>query len=196
MTMTPEGSHKCPHCGYEYLSWVSVCPDCGAPIEDEPLQQTTDAKFKPDEDPRWTIVANMPNAILGKFVKDQIEDAGIPVLMFRSRSADIAQFSHNDFVPQDLLVPLELVTAARSLIDAAPGDPYEASDQMAREEQVQWTEETVPTAQAGIDARNDLPQGWRMLPTESDLNQYQVARKSHGAALGGWHSSDETTPVG
>src|SRR5438093_344611 len=73
---------------------------------------------------RWSIVTNVPNAIIGTFMKTQLEDAGIPVLMFRSRSADIAEFSHNDFVPHDLLVPADRFQEARRLIDAAPGDNY------------------------------------------------------------------------
>src|SRR5206468_447316 len=81
-------------------------------------------KLEADKDPRWTIVTNVPNAIIGTFIKSQLEDSGIPVLMFRSRSVDIAEFSHNDFVPQDLLVPMEHLRDARLLINSAPGDEY------------------------------------------------------------------------
>src|SRR5437867_252861 len=120
--MSSELSNTCPQCGYEYETWVERCPDCGVPLELRPRKDK--AKLSQDEDPRWSIVTNVPNAIIGTFMKTQLEDAGIPVLMFRSRSADIAEFSHNDFVPHDLLVPADRLQEARRLIDAAPGDNY------------------------------------------------------------------------
>ncbi|HEY0072407.1 MAG TPA: hypothetical protein VGE04_20800, partial [Chloroflexia bacterium] len=71
-----------------------------------------------DEDPRWTVVTNVPNVIIGSLIKDQLQDAGIPVYMLRSSSADIGQFSHYDYAPHDIRVPFNRVREARSLIDA------------------------------------------------------------------------------
>src|SRR5438477_7837897 len=122
--MATEQTKRCPKCGYDYEPWVDVCPDCGTPLETRPKLELIKGQLNADSDPRWTIVTNVPNAILGTFVKGQLEDAGIPVLMFRSKSADIAEFSHNDFVPHDLLVPADRFQEARRLIDSAPGDNY------------------------------------------------------------------------
>src|SRR6476661_1110335 len=89
--MASEQTFRCPTCGYEYQAWVKVCPDCGSPIEARPGVETGKGKLKPNEDPHWSIVTSVPNAILGTFIESQLEDAGIPVLMFRARSADVAE---------------------------------------------------------------------------------------------------------
>src|SRR5215210_4411909 len=98
--MTPERSRKCPSCGYEYEPWVEVCPDCGVAIvaASPPLKLVKPVELDDNTDPEWTVAANVPNAIIGNVIKQQLEDAGIPVLMLRSRSADVGEFSHNDFV--------------------------------------------------------------------------------------------------
>jgi hypothetical protein len=199
--MATEQSFRCPTCGYEYQSWVKVCPDCGSPIESRPALEVIKGKLEPDKDPRWTIVTNVPNAIIGSFIKSQLEDAGIPVLMFRSRSVDIAEFSHNDFVPQDLLVPMHQVRDARRLIDSAPGDDYGPSP---------WDPESFEDEDSDVDDPRDLPydgetqapaaalpEGWEMLPSEADLDARQQVRRSHGAVLRGWYWSDgRPTAVG
>src|SRR5205823_6407355 len=113
--------HRCPQCGYEYEPWVEICPDCGVLIEtvDSGTPHKSGAgRLDPNEDPRWTVVTNVPNSIIGSLIKSQLEDAGIPVVMQRSPSADIAQFSHNDYVPHDLRVPFNLLEEARSLLDS------------------------------------------------------------------------------
>ncbi|MEO5952209.1 MAG: hypothetical protein ABIQ44_07070, partial [Chloroflexia bacterium] len=128
--MSANKRHQCPKCGYEYEQWVEICPDCGVLIEEfeEGKSGRKGATLGRDEDPHWMVVTNVPNAIIGNLLKDQLEDAGIPVLMRRSASADIAQFSGNDFVPQDLLVPANRETEARQLLDSSSdivsGPPY------------------------------------------------------------------------
>src|SRR5690348_4397921 len=108
--MASPQTNFCPNCGYEYQPWVEVCPDCGTTLKKtEPRLKMIKGELDPEKDPRWTEVTNVPNAIIGNFMKSQLEDAGIPVLMMRAGSADIAEFSHNDFVPQVLLVPFHLV---------------------------------------------------------------------------------------
>ena len=182
--MASEKSFRCPTCGYEYQAWVKVCPDCGSPIEARPGLELIKGKLDPSEDPRWTIVTNVPNAILGTFIKSQLEDAGIPVLMFRSRSADIAEFSHNDYVPQDLLVPLHRAREARRLIDSAPGNdygPYEWEEEPEEPADLEAGDES----QAGDLSRetqpppSSLPDGWHMLPSEADLRARQQVRRVH-----------------
>src|SRR3954466_10079743 len=123
--MVSEQTHTCPQCGYEYHPWVEVCPDCGTLLEVKPRHEVIEGKLDRSGDPRWTIVTNVPNAILGNLVKSQIEDAGIPVLMVRSRSADIAEFSHNDYVPHDILVPQDLREQARAIVDGRPMGPFD-----------------------------------------------------------------------
>ena len=106
---------------------MEVCPDCGTLLEVKPRQEVIERKLDRSGDPRWTIVTNVPNAILGNLVKSQIEDAGIPVLMVRSRSADIAEFSHNDYVPHDILVPQDLREQARAIVDGRPTGPFDGA---------------------------------------------------------------------
>src|SRR3954454_1422280 len=180
--MVSEQSFRCPTCGYEYQAWVKVCPDCGTPIESRPSLEVIKGKLEPDKDPRWSIVTNVPNAIIGSFIKSQIEDAGIPVLMFRSRSADIADFSHNDFVPQDLLVPQHQLREARRLIDSAPGDYYGPT--LVDDEPL---EGDYPEGDAEPATSSSLPDGWQMLPSEADLDARQQVRRTHGAVLRGWY---------
>lgn len=171
--MTPESTNVCPGCGYEYESWVEVCPDCNLPVELRSAPDKNQQRFEPGEDPHWTVVANVPNAIIGAFIKSQLEDADIPVLMFRSPSADIAQFSHNDYVPQDIRVPRHLVEDARRLIDSAP-DMADATD----------NPHFGPELYGGSP---HSPQGWSLLP------QDDVDKRPRPA---GWHWSDseEQTP--
>lgn len=122
--MASEQTNSCPNCGYEYYSWVEACPDCGTPlVSSESLRpKVEEPVLKPQEDPEWTVVANMPNSIMASFVKSKLEGEGIPVLMFRAGSADIAEFSHNDYVPQNLLVPKAMWKQARQLVYATPAD--------------------------------------------------------------------------
>jgi hypothetical protein len=114
----------CPKCGYEYEAWVEACPDCGVPLVagDEETRHGRPT-LEPGDDPQWTVVTNVPNAIIGSLIKSQLEDAGIPVLMYRSRSADVGEFSHNDYVPQDLRVPKNRWDEARAIIDGRPDLP-------------------------------------------------------------------------
>ena len=172
--MIPEHTNICPKCGYEYESWVEVCPDCNVPVEARSSVASADKRFDPGEDPEWTVVANVPNAIIGSLIKSQLENADIPVLMFRSPSADIAQFSHNDYVPQDIRVPRHLVEDARRLIDSAPD-----------------MEDATGTPQFGQEmygGSSYSPQGWSLLPQDDIDSKPRPAE--------GWHWSDgeEQTP--
>ncbi len=198
--MASEQIKRCPQCGYEYEKWVDVCPDCGTPLETRPKLEVIPGKLDRTTNPRWTVVTNVPNAILGNFVKGQLEDAGIPVLMFRSRSADIAEFSHNDFVPHDLLVPLHRFREARSLIESAPGNDYgprlwdatySDDEQDAEVDEAREGEETGPNNAAAEEA-SGMPKGWMLLPTEADLDSLQQVRRTHGESLKGWYWSDQT----
>jgi hypothetical protein len=114
----------CPHCRYEYESWVTTCPDCGSaltpPVPPAPAREPLDLEQFRD----WTVLMNVPNSFMGHFIKDQLEDAGIPVLMKRSRATDIAEWSHNDFVMQDLYVPRRFVLRARRLVNSPPSSGY------------------------------------------------------------------------
>jgi hypothetical protein len=94
-----------------------MCPDCGVPVQ--AYQPDTPPKEAPDPgaNPQWTVVANAPNAIIGKLIKDQLEDAGIPVLIQRS----FAHFTSSDYVPHELRVPRHMLDSARQLIDSIPG---------------------------------------------------------------------------
>ena len=171
--MTPESTNVCPGCGYEYESWVEVCPDCNLPVELRSPPEKPQP-FEPGEDPQWTVVANVPNAIIGAFIKSQLENADIPVLMFRSPSADIAQFSHNDYVPQDIRVPRHLVEDARRLIDSAP-DMEDATG-------------TPHFEQEMYGGSPYSPQGWSLLP-QDDANSRP--RPAEGWQ---WADSEEQTP--
>src|SRR6476620_3542527 len=167
MAKEQEQTKRCPSCGYEYEMWADTCPDCGTTLETRPKLELIKGKLDPKTDPRWTIVTNVPNAIIGNFIKSMLEDAGIPVLMFRSRSADIAEFSHNDFVPHDLLVPLHRFREARRLIDSAPGNDYgpRLRDVSAEEDEDEIEGDMPPGGETPETGPDNLPEGWTMLPT-------------------------------
>jgi hypothetical protein len=196
--MEPHATHRCPQCGYEYEPWIEICPDCGVlieTIEDGAASRGGRKSFGPDEDPHWTVVTNVPNAIIGNLIKSQLEDAGIPVLMQRSPSADIAQFSYNDYVPQDLRVPLHLVEDARRLLDSHPdpavGAPYWYDD---ADEGDGDGEEGQPFSTYGTTG-GDVPEGWTMLPTERDSRTRDQFRRAHGS-VEGWYWSDSAAEAG
>jgi hypothetical protein len=144
--MEMRAARQCPTCGYEYQPWIEACPDCGSELIDKvaPEAEEHGPALARDEDPEWTFVTNVPNAIMGSFVKSQLEDAGIPVLMNRSRSADVGEFSHNDYVPHDLRVPKKMWGDARAIIDARSDGLFGAE----------------PSAPTG----SNIPEGWHMLP--------------------------------
>ena len=147
--------------------------------------------FDPDEDPRWTVVTNVPNAIIGNLIKSQLEDAGIPVFMQRSPSADIAFFSHNDYVPHDLRVPFKMVEDARRLLDSgpdhSPGAPYRGTEFGYEDEDWAETEQPPYTPLGG--PPSNLPEGWTLLPTERDLHAGRHYRPAHSDAEG-WYRPD------
>jgi hypothetical protein len=185
--------HYCPNCGYEYESWIEICPDCGVLVKSrgdkgEPSQLApSKGGLGPDEDPHWTVVSNMPNALIGGLVKSQLEDAGIPVLMMRAPSAAVAEFTGNDYVPHVLLVPRSKVIEARALIDSRPDNSFDNSfwedDGPAGDAgDDDWYADTEPATDISdlrrlwgtdnsMDTKSEriMPDGWTLLPTESDV---------------------------
>ncbi len=218
--MSARQRHYCPKCGYDYEPWVEICPDCGVLTEtidsgDQPHLDVIKGgrgTYGPDDDPHWKVVTNMPNAIIGSLIKSQLEDAGIPVLMRRSPSADIAQFSGNDFVPQDLLVPESQEDEARELLDSSPdpGPPSWGSDYGNRfdvwdepDEDIDarkergieqlrrlWNADLRP--ESGGIGGSRLPEGWTMLPSERDVRAQKEYQRAHGDE-GGWHRLEART---
>jgi hypothetical protein len=170
---------RCPSCGYAYEQWIEICPDCGvALVEDgEPVRQDRPS-LDPGQDPQWTVVTNVPNAILGSFIKSQLEDAGIPVLMYRSRSADVGEFSHNDYVPHDLRVPKSRWEEARAIVDGRP-----------------------TTAGPEGTVNPYLPQGWSLITGAGTTREYDESALAGDAQDGegpGWRvyrvDAEEATP--
>jgi hypothetical protein len=190
--MEAEVVRRCPQCGYEYESWVEICPDCGVAVETVERPPTVPGLLDPDEDPHWTIVMNAPNAIIGNFLMSQLKDAGIPVLMQRAQSADIAQFTGFDFVPQVLKVPRDRVAEARDVLDSR--SDVSAGGYL-------WNTGLEEAAEgAGVEVETDDPvNAWRLLPTEDDVRARQEVRRWHGATDDeGWEYEDEQqdlTPV-
>jgi hypothetical protein len=182
--MTETSGYRCPKCGYEYEPWVEVCPDCNVPVrqmqEKPPLEHTNPALGEGD-DPQWTVAANVPNAIIGSLIKSQLEDAGIPVVMIRSRSADIAEFSHNDYVPQDIRVPGHLREQARQLIYSAPDGLAALDDSYAEDAQPDDT---------ATPYRSNLPEGWSLLPGEEMRSRRELIA-GRGETPSEWYWSDE-----
>ncbi len=187
--MEAEVVRRCPKCGYEYESWVEICPDCGVAVETVGRTPEGPGVLGADEDPHWTIVMNTPNSIIGNFLKSQLEDAGIPVLMQRAQSADIAQFTGFDFVPHVLLVPRSKVQEARDVLDSR--SDVSSSGYL-------WNSGLEQDAGAAVEGEalkleTDDPAGaWRKLPTEDDERARQQVRRWHGAVdEEGWEFEDE-----
>ncbi|MEO8287263.1 MAG: hypothetical protein ABI670_12635 [Chloroflexota bacterium] len=191
--MEAQKRHRCPQCGYDYEPWIEICPDCGVLIEDvdaTPTHAHSGGVLGPDDDPHWTVVTNVPNAIIGNLIKNQLEDAGIPVLMQRAPSADIAQFSYNDYVPQDLRVPAHLLEDARRLVYSGPdrsaGAPFWGSD--FDEDDADVDDRPPRTSLSG--SPGNLPEGWTMLPTEHDIQSRIEYQRTHGSDTESWYRSD------
>src|SRR4051794_12213272 len=104
----------CPECKAEYEDWVGVCADCGPDLVAGPAPEALPPPAPlPRVADRWVYLTNVPNAILGNLLVNQLKGTGIPALMRRSSSADIGTFTHDDFVMHDILVPEPLVAEAR-----------------------------------------------------------------------------------
>lgn len=187
--MRPQNRHICPTCGYEYESWVRVCPDCDTPTEWRPPELRVIKGMSQigsdDADPQWTVAGNVPNAIIGNLIKSQLEDAGVPVLLMRSPSADIAEFSHNDFVPHDLRVPRHLVSQARALIDSPPSSDFDSQDW----DDLDQEQEVGPSPEGEVRRSHSLPDGWNLLTTDP-LEKDRLENSAEGAP-DGWYWSDK-----
>ncbi|HMA35073.1 MAG TPA: hypothetical protein VKY74_11420 [Chloroflexia bacterium] len=162
----------CPTCHYEYEDWATVCDDCGtalvpgAPPPPAAPAEVIDYRLFRD----WVVLTNVPNMILGNLVKDQLEHAGIPVLLKRSRATDIAEFSHNDYVAHDIYVPLRLARRARQLVDSPP---------------------TGSAARGGpADSAEDL-----FAPADDDDDAYDEGYEEAAApVVSGWYLVDSARP--
>ncbi len=184
--MEPITPRICPSCGYEYEDWVEVCPDCNMPVESKRAKLQVVKGELDSSNPQWTVVGNVPNAIIGNLIKSQLEDAGIPVLLMRSTSVDVAEFSHNDYVPHDLRVPRSKLREARQLIDSPPdADPFGALwDDFSSD-----AEEEIEIG--GEDARSfALDEGWSVLPAETDRQARQSVKRASEQEPEGWYWSD------
>jgi hypothetical protein len=204
--------HYCPNCGYEYESWIEICPDCGVLVKprqekDAPSDLASGkGELGTDEDPHWTVVTNMPNAIIGGLIKSQLEDAGIPVLMMRAPSAAIAEFSGNDYVPHVLLVPRSKVVEARTLIDSRPDnsfDDFSLGNESPSDALDDWYSDSEPASDVSdlrrlwdtgstIDPEPEriVPDGWTLLPTESDVrNRTEQQRARQDTQSWYWQGS-------
>jgi hypothetical protein len=126
------------------------------------------------EDP-LVYLTNVPNAIMGNLLVNQLKGIGIPSLLRRSPAADIGEWSHNDFVMHDVLVPTSHLDEARTYIHSPPGTPYGGTDRGSDEWQPLTFDPAAP------DTLGPEPgDGWRNLPTESDYLQQRSLRKTHG----------------
>jgi hypothetical protein len=166
----------CAHCEYEYEPWVTVCADCGRPLTagaaPAPAPPIPERR---GEDP-LVYLTNVPNAIMGNLLVNQLKDIGIPSLLRRSPAADIGEWSHNDFVMHDVLVPASHLADARIYIHSPPGTPYGGAGFDGDE----WQPITFGPAAPG-DPGPEPGDGWHTLPTESDYLQQRTLRKTHGS---------------
>lgn len=185
-------SRVCPRCGYEYEPWVEVCPDCNVSIEARRGDSRGVAGKLGDGNPQWTVVGNVPNAIIGNLIKSQLEDAGIPVLLMRSNSVDVAEFSHNDYVSHDLRVPFDRLREARQLMDAPPdSDPLGAMwEDYSNSQDDPGDAYEREGMRAGVSGAT-LPEGWSVLPTEADLQARQRSRRTMKREPEDWYWSDQ-----
>lgn len=169
----------CPECRTEYEDWATACVDCdralepGLPPEPPEAPHARALQIAPGDD--WAYLTNVPNSIIGNLLVNQLQNNGILAMLRRSSSADIGEWSHNDFVMHDILVPGSRVAEARHYIDSPPGSPYGAGGGWPQGE---WQPLTplVPG-----DPAPEPADGWSSLPGESDYLQQRALRKMHGA---------------
>jgi hypothetical protein len=164
----------CTHCEYEYEPGIAVCADCGQPLA-AAVPPPVPRPAPRGEDP-LVYLTNVPNAIMGNLLVNQLKDIGIPSLLRRSPAADIGEWSHNDFVMHDVLVPASQADEARIYIHSPPGTPYGGASFDSSE----WQPLTFDPATA-TDPGPEPADGWRNLPTESDYLQQRSLRKTHGS---------------
>jgi hypothetical protein len=131
----------------------------------------------------------VPNAILGTLVKSQIEAAGIPVLMFRSPSADIAEFSHNDYVPHDLLVPNDRLSEARAIMDGAQSPQFWADEWDDESDLAEFSGERPE--RASTSEKRLLPDGWDVISGDHDPEERSESAARREAPPPGWYWSDD-----
>ncbi len=64
----------CASCGYEYVQGVTVCPDCGLPLQSE--QQPSEPKEE-----EWVPLHPLPGPVYAEMVKEALARAGIPAVL-------------------------------------------------------------------------------------------------------------------
>ncbi|MGQ9559155.1 MAG: zinc-ribbon domain-containing protein [Candidatus Oleimicrobiaceae bacterium] len=64
----------CTNCGYEYVKGVTVCPDCGLPLQSEP-------RASESVEEEWVALHSLPGPVYAEMVREALSRAGIPAVL-------------------------------------------------------------------------------------------------------------------
>ncbi len=101
----------CPNCGYEYVSGITFCRDCGIPLVAESLY------LKPESwsEENWEVVYTSSQEFEVEMIKDNLEGAGIPAAILSQRDRNFPVLGDLSIVK--LLVHKEDVQSALNFIE-------------------------------------------------------------------------------
>ena len=87
----------CPHCRYEYLEGIRVCPDCGAELVAE-----LPPELSPEDEHEYlelvTVLKSDDTSVL-LLAKSMLEEAGIPVFPKGAGGTDLFMAGQSGFSP-------------------------------------------------------------------------------------------------
>ncbi|MFZ1519685.1 MAG: DUF2007 domain-containing protein [Ignavibacteriaceae bacterium] len=93
----------CPNCSYEYLEGIKICPDCGATLVDELIDQD------------WVIVYTSDQLYEVQMIKDELESAEISATILSQKDSSFP--ATGDLAVIKLLVKNEDAASAIAFIN-------------------------------------------------------------------------------
>lgn len=133
----------CPKCKTEYRDGFTMCPDCGAPLEEPVLENSPQtesqekqrdviAQYGEDVDERF--LANFNGVVELSYVTSMLDDARIPYRIIAKDVSDYLQIMHgSSYLGSCLYVNAKDYEAAREIIDSLKA-PVVPEDELAPEE--------------------------------------------------------------
>jgi len=119
----------CPRCRFEYKPGVSICPDCGAALTDEPPPSPKPQASKTNDRP-WVAVARFTSQVYAEMMKEALTKQRIPAAI-DSRAGHFGQTGQmgiSSFQPAGgtfvLLVPEHHAVEADRLGEAMLGEVW------------------------------------------------------------------------
>ena len=112
----------CPHCEYEYVEGVTICPDCNSSL------LADEEYIKPEEwtEKNWEIIYTTAQEFEAEMIKDNLESAGIKTVVLSQKDRNYP--APGDFSVVKLLVRKEDIKDALAFIQKVKSENSEENE--------------------------------------------------------------------